>query len=74
MADILEYKCPCCGGMLEFNSGVQQMKCPYCDSEFSIEAMQEHDAALDAQKNGDWAAYGKHLEELGEILEQLEAR
>ena len=34
--------------MLEFNSGVQQMKCPYCDSEFSIEAMQEHDAALDA--------------------------
>jgi DNA-directed RNA polymerase subunit RPC12/RpoP len=34
--------------MLEFNSEVQQMKCPYCDSEFSIEAMQEHDAALDA--------------------------
>ena len=47
MADLLEYKCPCCGGMLEFDSGVQQMKCPYCDSEFSIEAMKEHDAALD---------------------------
>ena len=31
MADLLEYKCPCCGGMLEFNSEVQQMKCPYCD-------------------------------------------
>lgn len=47
MADLIEYKCPSCGGMLEFDSGVQQMKCPYCDSEFSIEAMQEHDAALD---------------------------
>ena len=46
MADLLEYKCPCCGGKLEFNSDVQQMKCPYCDSEFSIEAMQEHDAAI----------------------------
>ncbi len=46
MADqLLQYKCPCCAGKLEFNSGVQQMKCPYCDSEFSIEAMQENAAA-----------------------------
>ena len=47
MADqLIEYKCPCCAGKLEFDSTVQQMKCPYCDSEFSVEAMQEHDAAI----------------------------
>lgn len=51
LADLLEYKCPCCGGKLEFNSDVQQMKCPYCDSEFSIEAMQEHDAAINEGSN-----------------------
>ena len=37
MADLQEYKCPCCAGMLEFDPNVQQMKCPYCDSEFSVQ-------------------------------------
>ena len=56
MADqLIEYKCPCCAGKLEFNSTVQQMKCPYCDSEFSIEAMQEHDAALNAAGSDEMA-------------------
>lgn len=48
MADLHEYKCPCCGGALEFNTGVQKMKCPYCDSEFEMEALQNVDANLDA--------------------------
>lgn len=26
MADMQEYKCPCCGGAIEFNSAVQKMK------------------------------------------------
>ena len=46
MSDILEYKCPCCGGKLEFESATQNMKCPYCDSEFDVEALREHDEAL----------------------------
>lgn len=37
MANIIEYKCPHCGGKLEFNSDVQKLKCPYCDSEVTIE-------------------------------------
>ncbi|MBQ4464337.1 MAG: hypothetical protein II916_00025, partial [Oscillospiraceae bacterium] len=54
MADqLIEYKCPCCGGKLEFNSSVQQMKCPYCDSEFSIEAMQANEEAMNAQDSDD---------------------
>ena len=25
-----DYKCPCCGGSIEFSSETQKMKCPYC--------------------------------------------
>ena len=40
MGNIQEYKCPCCGGAIEFNSKLQKMKCPYCDTEFEIETLQ----------------------------------
>lgn len=39
MADLIEYKCPCCSGKLEFNSSVQKMKCPFCESEFEVQAV-----------------------------------
>lgn len=41
-----EYKCPCCGGAIEFNSTVQKMKCPYCDTEFEMETLQSFDEEL----------------------------
>lgn len=50
MSVILEYECPCCGGKVEFDSGLQKMKCPYCDSEFDMEAMREHDKALEQER------------------------
>ncbi len=50
MAVIQEYKCPCCGGAVEFNSSIQKMKCPYCDTEFDIEAMSSHDDELNSAK------------------------
>ena len=34
-------------------------------------AQEEYDAALEAQKAGDWAKYGEHLDNLGEYLEKL---
>lgn len=37
--EILEYKCPCCGGKIEFNTSGQNMKCPYCDTEFDLDAI-----------------------------------
>ena len=43
---ILEYKCPCCGGIIEFDSGLQQMKCPYCETTFDPAALMEMDEAL----------------------------
>ena len=39
MADLQEYKCPNCGGALEFNSSIQKMKCPYCDSELDMSSL-----------------------------------
>ncbi len=46
MSTLLEYKCPKCGGAIEFDSSTQNMKCPYCDSEFDVETMKAFDEAL----------------------------
>jgi DNA-directed RNA polymerase subunit RPC12/RpoP len=40
--DIKEYKCPNCSGAVKFDSGIQKMKCPYCDAEFEIAAVAEY--------------------------------
>ena len=39
MAEILEYKCPCCGGAIIFDSVSQQMKCPFCNTGFDVETL-----------------------------------
>lgn len=41
MSVIQQYKCPCCGGAIEFDSKSQKLKCPYCDSEFDIDILNE---------------------------------
>ena len=46
MAALQEYKCPCCGGAIEFNSTAQKMVCPYCDTEFEIETLASFDDVL----------------------------
>ena len=53
MSDILEYKCPCCGGAIEFNSKLQKMKCPYCDTEFDMETVKEFNEAAASQQADD---------------------
>ena len=34
MATLQEFKCPKCGGKLEFDAAAQKMLCPFCDSTF----------------------------------------
>ena len=46
MAELLEYKCPCCGGAIEFDSSLQKMKCPYCDTEFEMDTLKTYDEDL----------------------------
>ena len=51
MADLHGLKCPCCGGAIEFNSSVQKMKCPYCDTEFEMETLKAYDDELASDNN-----------------------
>ena len=53
MSDIMEYKCPACGGAMEFDSKSQKMKCPYCDSEMSVEEFQQMQQGKEAGKAAD---------------------
>ena len=46
MAAVLEYKCPACGGGMSFDSSLQKVKCPYCDTEYEMETLKELDEAL----------------------------
>ena len=47
MADLQDYKCPACGGALLFDSGLQKMKCPFCESVFAVEEVKTRDAELE---------------------------
>lgn len=46
MPVLQEYKCPCCGGAIAFDSTIQKMKCPYCDTEFEMETLKKYDSEL----------------------------
>lgn len=60
MSAITEQKCPCCGGAVEFNPGTQNIKCPYCDTEFDIAAMEQaaEKSASIGQDNFNWSSQG----------------
>lgn len=46
MSAIKEYICPCCNGAIAFDSTIQKMKCPYCDTEFEVETLENYDSEL----------------------------
>ena len=60
MSTLLEQKCPCCGGAIEFNAKTQNMKCPYCDAEFDVAAMEQaaQNSANMGQDNFNWQSKG----------------
>lgn len=70
MSEVIEYKCPACGGAMEFDSSSQKMKCPYCDTEMSIADYQMAQGGADGgdPDNGspDWTANGSGQWEDGE--------
>ena len=55
-SNMKEYKCPCCGGAIEFNTVAQNLKCPYCDTEFEISALDAYQEQLDGvtEDNLEW--------------------
>ncbi len=71
MAEIKEYKCPCCGGAITFDSISQKMKCPYCDTEFDIETLKNYDNELKKEQsdNMKWETSTKQEWQKSEIDE-----
>lgn len=53
LAALQEYKCPCCGGAIAFDSTIQKMKCPYCDTEFEMETLESYDSELKNEQADD---------------------
>ncbi len=53
MSELMQYKCPNCGGSVEWDSRSQKVKCPYCDAEFDVENMSAADEALEDIKKED---------------------
>ena len=58
METMQEYKCPCCGGAIAFDSKLQKMKCPYCDTEFDMETLKGYDEELkkDHEDKMEWGS------------------
>ena len=52
----LQFKCPCCGGTLEFDNKTQNIVCPYCDSQFSTDDLKQYsdELASDKQEETAW--------------------
>ncbi len=50
MSDIKEYKCPCCGGSIEYNATEGEMKCPFCDTTFEAETLENYAKELENDK------------------------
>ena len=49
----LQLKCPCCGGTLQFDNKSQEVVCPYCDSHFSTEDLNNYNEDLQSDKQED---------------------
>lgn len=50
MPVLQEFKCPCCDGGIEFDSGSQNMKCPFCGTEFEVETLLSYQKELEDQR------------------------
>ena len=53
MAVLQEYKCPCCGGAIAFDSKSQKMKCPFCDTELEVDTLNQMAEASDIVNSED---------------------
>ncbi|MDR2579050.1 MAG: hypothetical protein LBC70_09655 [Chitinispirillales bacterium] len=67
------YKCPNCSGAVKFDSSVQKMKCPYCDTEFETAVLEEYQKELEAIAQDDfgWDLKGGGEEWAGDDLDCL---
>ena len=50
---LMDYKCPNCGGAINFDTSLQKMKCPFCDTEFEMETLKGYDDILKGDAEGE---------------------
>ena len=55
MAELIEFKCPGCGGSIEFDTSEQKMKCPYCDCEFDVGSLKKYEEQLNNPQNDEYS-------------------
>lgn len=48
---LVEYKCPCCSGAISFDSELQKLVCPYCNTEFEVDAVKDFNEAEEESKH-----------------------
>lgn len=63
MNSLIEYKCPNCGAIIEFDSESQSLKCPFCDSIFNLSDFSDMDANLSWDSDSEFSEY--HCESCG---------
>ena len=70
MSALQQYKCPCCGGSIEWNASMQKLRCPYCNTEFDADALlgYQEDLQEDVADDMTWNP------EAGTVWPQEEAR
>ena len=49
MSELREYRCPCCGGAIEFDIDSQNLKCPYCSTEYEPDTLKSYDEDLNSE-------------------------
>lgn len=68
MSNMIDYKCPACGGALEFDAATQKMKCPFCDSIFEMDELLAKDEELNDNDSVSEDASETSYEASAEIL------
>ncbi len=65
MSELLEYKCPNCGGAVKFDTEIQKMQCPFCDAEFEIDELRAYNEELESEtaENINWQSSGAEFDE-----------
>ncbi len=63
MSELLAYKCPNCGGSVEFSSELQKMQCPFCDAEFELNELETLNEELknETQEDIQWESSGEEF-------------
>ena len=64
MAEMIQYKCPNCGAGVSFSGSEQKMRCPYCESEFTMKeasVFASHSGSVESESES-WAESADHVE------------